>query len=117
MRQFDHAGDIMHDWTITEEFEGHYRDGFYPADQYDLVIVASDGLHTFQEMLDTGTSRHLVDVKMEDAVEQLLRIKGTKGEFLQRRCHKFLTRFCRANEWQHNDDFSAAAIWMEAPNV
>jgi hypothetical protein len=94
--------------NLYTEFEGHPTDWFYDAEVYDLVMVLSDGVHTFQT---------LVDVPVEQVVMQLLKIKGTKGEFLKRRCHKFLTRFCETNDWQHYDDFSAAAIWMEDPNA
>jgi len=117
MRQFDHAGDTMHDWTITEEFDGHLEDRFFPAKDYDLVMVLSDGVQTFQRVVRTGTSKMLDNVPVEQVIERLLKIKGTNGEFLKRRCHKFLTKFCAINEWQHADDFSAAAIWMGEPDA
>jgi len=98
------------------EFEGHPKDWFYDAETYDLVMVLSDGVHTFQELVTGDTSQTLVNVPVERVVEQLLQIKGTKGEFVKRRCHKFLTRHCVTHNWQHYDDFSAAAIWMENPN-
>ena len=99
----------------AEEFHGHHDDWFFAASKYDLVMVLSDGVSTFQERVSTDTSRTLVDVPLVDVVEQLLRIKVTKGKFLQRRCQKFLHHYCYINEWQHADDFSAAAIWMGDP--
>jgi len=104
------------DRAVTTEFEGHPTDWFFDAEVFDLVMVLSDGVHTFQQMVENGTSRNLVDIPVEDVVGHLLKIKGTKGEFLKRRCHKFLTRHCVTHNWQHYDDFSAAAIWMESPN-
>jgi len=103
--------------SLYAEFNGHPDDWFFDAETYDLVMVLSDGVQTFQQMVEDGTSRNLVDIPMEEVVRHLLKIKGTKGEFLKRRCHKFLTRHCVTHNWQHYDDFSAAAIWMEDPNV
>jgi len=105
------------DMAFTNEFEGHPNDWFFDAETWDLVMVLSDGVHTFQQKVTGNTSQTLVDVPVEQVVTQLLQIKGTKGEFLKRRCHKFLTKFCEENQWQHYDDFSAAAIWMEGPDV
>lgn len=101
---------------FTTEFEGHPSDQFFPAEEFDLVVVLSDGVQTFQRMARTGTSKMLEDVPVEQVVERLLKIKGTKGEFLKRRCRKFLSNYCALNEWQHYDDFSAAAIWMGEPD-
>lgn len=101
---------------FTNEFDGHPSDQFFPAEEIDLVMVLSDGVQTFQRVVRTGTSKLLEDVPVEQVVEHLMRIKGVKGEFLKRRCHKFLSTYCALNEWQHYDDFSAAAIWMGEPD-
>lgn len=98
-------------------YKGHPKDWFFEAEYYDLVMILSDGVQTFQRVAKTGTSKSLEDVPMEQVVEQLLKVKGTSGEFLKRRCHKFLSKFCAINEWQHADDFSAAAIWMGEPDA
>lgn len=104
--------------NLSTDFEGHPEDWFFAADEYDLVMVLSDGARTFQRVVQSrsGTSQYLVNVPLEQVVGHLLDIKGTKGAFLQRRCHKFLTKFCAAEGWQHADDFSAAAIYMEDPH-
>lgn len=96
----------------TVEFQGHPQDMFYSAKTYDLVMVLSDGVQTFQRSMRTGTTKTLDPVPVEQVIEHLLKIKSPTGKFLQRRCHKFLTKYCAINEWQHNDDFGAAAIWM-----
>lgn len=96
----------------TTTFNGHGEDWFFAASDYDLVMLLSDGAHTFQERVATGTSRTLVDVPFLGVIDQLLKIKSWTGKFMQRRCHKFLAHFCPAHNWQHTDDFSVAAIWM-----
>ena len=103
---------------ITEyggEFNGHPQDSFFPASDFDLVVLMSDGVLSFQRVVETDTSRTLERVPVEQVVEQVLAVKGTKGRFMERRCNKFLTKFCESERWQHADDFSAAAIWMDDP--
>jgi hypothetical protein len=92
---------------------GHPDPWTFVAEAFDLVVVMSDGVQSFQKCVETGTSRTSEDVPVEDVVEQVLAIKTTTGKFLERRCKKFLHKFCVKNRWQHADDFSAAAIWME----
>lgn len=108
-------------WISEEgyDFQGHHDEWFYDRDTFDLVMVLSDGVQTFQRVVHSraGTSKYLRDVPVEEVVPHLLQIKGTKGKFLQRRCHKFLDVYCDVEEWQHADDFSAAAIWMGDPNA
>jgi hypothetical protein len=82
---------------------------------FDLVVIMSDGVQSFQRMVNTGTSLAPQRVPVEDVVAQVLAVKGTKGEFMVRRCQRFLGRFCAKNNWSHTDDFSAAAIWMDEP--
>lgn len=85
---------------------------FAPAEEYDLVLLLSDGVSSFQQLVATNTSRHLTGVPAEEVISHLLKIKSFTGQFLQRRCRSFLTKFCTEHNWQHYDDFSAAAIWM-----
>jgi len=100
----------------TMGFVWHPDDWFFNAQDHDLVVLMSDGVLSFQHLVETDTSRSLEKVPVERVVEQVLDVKGTKGRFMQRRCRNFLTKFCERERWQHTDDFSAAAIWMEDPN-
>lgn len=104
------------DCNEVMEYNGHGEDRFFSASDYDLVMLLSDGVHSFQEKVTTGTSRTLVDISFLAVIDQLLNIRSQTGKFLQRRCHKFLTNFCPLHNWQHADDFSAAAIWMGEPS-
>ncbi len=70
------------------------------------VLLLSDGLQTFQDTTN-GSNR---PVPVFEVLEQVLAIKNTNGEFLKRRCNKFLGKFCRDNGWHHDDDFSVAGI-------
>lgn len=96
----------------ASRIQGHPPDWFFPASTYDLVLVLSDGVQTFQRQIHTGTSIVLEPIPVAQVIEQLVQVRSPTGKFLQRRCHKFLTKFCVVNGWQHADDFSAAGIWM-----
>jgi len=95
----------------TFEFEGHPGEQWFERDRYDLVMVLSDGVLTFQRPVVSDTSKTYEDVPVTEVVEQLLKIKTTSKNFLKRRCHRFLNRFCKKHGWEHTDDFSVAAIW------
>jgi len=69
------------------------------------VMLFSDGLQTFQD-----TDRGNEGVSEFDVLDQVLALKNLKGEYLKRRCKKFLGKYCRDNSWQHADDFSVAGI-------
>lgn len=101
----------------SHKFFGNPTDWFFAAEEFDLVMLLSDGVHTFQRLVKTNTTRMLEPVPTDLVIEHLLKIRSATGKFLQRRCHKFLTTYCETNEWQHADDFSAAAIWMRGDDA
>lgn len=76
----------------------------FDPEQYDLVMVCSDGIQSFQDA-ETQEPIPLVEV-----VTHLMDIKSFTGEFVSRRCKSFLKRFCVKNNWQHYDDLGVAAI-------
>jgi len=83
-----------------------YRD--FLQDDYDLVVLFSDGVESFQREEKPG---HFVPVDMFDVLDQLLALKNFKGEFVVRRMRRFLSKFCPQNKWHHNDDLAMAAMY------
>jgi len=77
---------------------------------YDLVVLFSDGLASFRE----AKSEEKAKITQREVLEHLLALKSFKGQFLIRRCRRFLHRFCSEKKWEHHDDFSAAGIWIGA---
>lgn len=73
--------------------------------EYDLVMVMTDGAKSFQ---DFGAQA----VPLTEVLEQLFAIKNTEGEFITRRCNRFLGSFCKEKGWKHNDDISVGAIYV-----
>ena len=79
----------------------------FPINEYDVVAVMSDGVETFQKKEGRSVSM----ISHMEAVEKLLDIKGTNGEFITRPARWMLDKFCPANGWHHTDDVAVAAIY------
>lgn len=79
---------------------------FY-ADQFDLVLLLSDGVHTFRSPV--GLLGVPESVPLAAVIGEMLAIKGFAGEFITRRAKKFL-KDITAKGWHHDDDFSVAAL-------
>lgn len=75
--------------------------------EYDFVAIFSDGIQSF---VRETKPKNFEAVPLDEVLAQVMAIKGSAGEFVTRRCRRF-QKFCLENKWQHNDDFSMAAIW------
>lgn len=82
-------------------------------EEYDLICLLSDGAASFQERNSRSTSIVYESVPVKKILEQIMSVKGFKGEFITRRCHSFLKKWCKEKEWVHSDDFSVAALFLE----
>lgn len=91
--------------TVTWENPAVHLDAFSP-DEYESVMVMSDGVQSFQ---DWGAMK---PIPFLEVVPHLMDIKGYRGQFVTRRCRAFLNRFCVKNGWHHNDDLGVAGISM-----
>lgn len=74
-----------------------------------LVMLVTDGILSFQRKTEDGTHEH---IEVKEVIEQLLDIKSFTGNFMARRCQKFLKTFCKENGWFHTDDLAVAAIYL-----
>lgn len=101
-------------WTHVEPFAKdsrnttRFRRDIFYREQHEVVLLLSDGVESFQKK--DGTP-----VPLEEVLERLFDFKGFNGQFLVRRCSRFLHKFCVENGWQHADDFSAAGIHLASP--
>ena len=99
-----------------EGVEVHDPTGGYPRwtrttfrrEDTELVLLFSDGISSFQ--LKDGTP-----IPLEQVLDQVFDLKGFAGQFLTRRCTRFLQKFCAENGWQHADDFSVGGLHLGAP--
>jgi hypothetical protein len=81
----------------------------FPQADYDLVVLFSDGVESFQSKQPSGSFE---PVDMFDVLDQLMALKNTAGQFVVRRMRRFLGKFCQQNNWIHNDDLAMAAIYQ-----
>ena len=80
---------------------------FYKSD-YDVVALFSDGIETFRLSSHSYT---VPTYEFHEVVKELFEFKTLKGNFVQRRCKRFLKN-CVIQKAQHDDDFSMAAIYL-----
>ena len=83
----------------------------FNAPEFDLVLLFSDGLDHFYELIETDTSRSRQDVPWQDVLKLFLDIKNTTPGFLKRRFNKFL-KDCKKRNWFNADDISVAGIYV-----
>ena len=83
-----------------------------PTEEYDMVMVLSDGLDSFYRTETMGTWKQTLEVDPFHVINDLMTFKSMKGDFLQRRVQKLLKGYERENI-RHADDFSVAAIHIE----
>lgn len=81
---------------------------FYHPEEFDLIVAFSDGVQSFQRRTEAGA---LESVPLPEVLRELLVFKSMRGEFVVRRCRRFLRKFCPQNGWSHYDDFSMAALY------
>lgn len=77
----------------------------FSKDQYDLIMLASDGIDSF--FTTDG-----VHVPPETVIPHLINIKTFAGEFMLRRGRAVTRDVCEAKGWIYHDDVSLAAIYL-----
>jgi hypothetical protein len=75
-----------------------------PVDDFELLMLFSDGAASFE-----GPG-----LEANDVIEQLCAIKSHRGAFVERRCRRFLGKYCSARGWVHQDDLAVAALHLGA---
>jgi len=101
------SGDLIEIPLNHEESESSVgvQTHFFP-DSFDVVLIMSDGAESFQNAANGQP------VPLTDVLEQLFAFKGFEGEFITRRCTRFLHKFCVEKGWKHTDDLSVAGIYV-----
>jgi Protein phosphatase 2C len=94
--------------TINFEDGPIERKMVFAREDVELVLLFSDGVSSFQ--LKDGTA-----IPLEQVLDQMFELKGFTGQFLTRRCTRFLQKFCAEHGWQHADDFSVGGLHLGAP--
>ena len=77
--------------------------------EWDYLAIMSDGASSFTRLNTTQTGKRNEPVPIEDIVVPLLAFKGTKGEFVQRRCRRAFKEFEKKG-WHNTDDFSIGVM-------
>ncbi len=75
------------------------------------VVLMSDGIGSFYQTKDAGTSLTNVAIDYREVISEVLNFKNFNGKFMQRRLNRFL-KFCAKNNWHHADDISFGTIYF-----
>jgi hypothetical protein len=81
----------------------------FPTNEIDLVGISSDGLKSFVQQVKGGTSITNKTIREEQVVKDLFAFKTVEGQFVHRRCQKFLRDYNGQNI-KHTDDFSLGVL-------
>lgn len=86
----------------------------FSLDNYESVYICSDGISSFIEKVNTGTSKHTDPVPIVDVLKVLLDGINYRNHFLQIQCNWIFNRATTGTflhkRWYNSDDFSVAAI-------
>jgi len=114
VHQDTETGDVSYrigeDGTLSPQ--GFWRVVDFPAQEYDFVMVCSDGVESFQKKVAPGTFE---PVPFLEVMSHMTAMKSLKGPFVTKRMKRFLERAVPRLEWQHYDDVAAAGITLTEP--
>lgn len=81
----------------------------FKTDDVDMVGISSDGLKSFVQQVKNNTSITNKSVSDEQVIKDLFAFKTVEGQFVHRRCQKFLRDYT-AQGIKHTDDFSLGVL-------
>lgn len=104
------------DGTVENLVEKEDQDGKYYQEEgsckdFKTISLMSDGVLSFFELVNTGTSKTENHVSVNEILRKLLDFKGFQGEFVERRFQKF-RKDCDKLNWFHADDISLATVFL-----
>lgn len=79
----------------------------FSADDYDYLMVVSDGVESFQVQQSRGV---YAPVPFHEVMSYMAAMKSLKGPFVAKRLKRFLEKTAPKLLWHHNDDVAAAGI-------
>jgi hypothetical protein len=79
-------------------------------DKYNTVLICSDGISSFLKPTGGTNSNKLIEVT--ELLPDVFGFKTTKGEFLKRRCNKYM-KSLKKQDIEHFDDLSIGAFLYE----
>jgi len=89
---------------------GYARRFVLPREPIELVMLLSDGAGSFSRLVAHDTSLEREPVALGAVLRELLAVPSARGEFVVRRCRRFLGAGCRQLGWTHYDDLAVAAM-------
>lgn len=82
----------------------------FSTDEYEMITLMTDGIDSFAKESLTQTTKTVEPYKSITLIENLIDYKNYNGQFVQRRCQKYLKE-CQDQKIMNNDDFTIATIF------
>lgn len=83
----------------------------FSADEYEMVSLMTDGIDSFAKEVLTQTTKTIETYNPITLIQNLIDYKNYNGQFVQRRCQKYLKE-CQDQKILNNDDFTIATIFI-----
>lgn len=101
------------DTSRVDRLESAYdtpRTFTFTVEDFHKILMCSDGISSFLDASVGSNSNKLI--KIQELLPELLAFKSTKGEFLKRRCNKYMKQLTKIGI-THFDDLSIGAFLYE----
>jgi hypothetical protein len=81
------------------------------ARDYKLAVILSDGINSFCAIRQTGTSKRVESISLEETLKELVSFKNVRGSFVGRRVKRVRKDYLMKG-WQHTDDLAVGALHL-----
>lgn len=81
------------------------------ASAYKLAVILSDGINSFCAIRQTGTSKRVETIHLEETLKELVSFKSVRGSFVGRRVKRMMKDYLMKG-WQHTDDLAVGALHL-----
>lgn len=97
--------------SLSEEISTNEIENFsFNCDEYEMVSLMTDGIQSFSKEVISQTTKTVEPCNDITLIQNLIDYKNYNGQFVQRRCQKYLKE-CHDQKIMNNDDFTIATIF------
>jgi len=109
--QFGDVRVIKREDAITMSHDWFYINSI-PKKDNKLILLMSDGVHSFQKSVITDTGRVNEPISYKEVIDKVIDIRGFGGKFIERRLAWFKNKDMVKLGWENLDDFSISAMFL-----
>ena len=84
-------------------------EAIFDVEEFDMIVLMSDGIKSFKKNINTETSKTTKDVSILDIIPEFINFKNTGKDFLKRRVNSAMKKFNQEGVYNY-DDLSIAVM-------